>query len=153
MLHFLWSPATRHYVSCHPLPDPTREHGGTGAWETRRWEISPTSYWVQPCTCTEAAETEHGTSPKGQKPLLTAGREPAASLLLLEPERGFGSGTPHLSVINRRVLLAALGQSAFRMGESQDCGRLLSTGSCLTHTCENYSMSHCKRNSKDQGRI
>lgn len=83
MLHFLWSPASQHYVSCHPLPDPTRERGGTGAWETRMGGTSPSLYWVQPYACAEAAETGRGTGPKGQNPLLTAGREPAAGLVLL----------------------------------------------------------------------
>lgn len=86
MLHFPWSPASLHYVSCHPLPDTTREHSGTGAWKTRRGETSPTPYLAQPCPCTKAAETQHGTAPKGQNPVLKAGREPATSLLLLELE-------------------------------------------------------------------
>lgn len=64
MLHFPWSPASHHYVSCHPLQDPTRERGGTGAWKTRREENSPSPYGSSLAPARRLLRWEVGLVPK-----------------------------------------------------------------------------------------
>lgn len=117
---FPWSPASLHYVSCHPLPHTTREHGGTGAWETRRGESSPTPSRPSLAPAPRLLKHNMGLLPKDKthRLKLPENQHPVCCCFNWKEMLRDLVFLGHLQESPSRCL----GGSAFRMGKSQDCG-------------------------------
>ena len=148
MLHLPWSPASRHYASCHLLPDQTREHGGTGAWVTRRGEPAQPPTGSSLAAAPRLLRQDMGRVPKDEIHCLQLAGNQRPVCCCFNWEEDLAQG-PLISQ-------SSTGGSFPLPWGSQHLGwgrARLSIGSFLAHIQKNYNISHCKQSSKDQGRI